>query len=45
MNRLQFLNAQFDANTTAYAELSHVPEAPADPILSLSTGYKNDKHP
>lgn len=44
MNRLQALNNQFDANETA-AELSHVAQAPADPILSLSIGYKNDKNP
>jgi aspartate/tyrosine/aromatic aminotransferase len=26
-----------------YSELSHVAMAPADPILSLSVGFKNDK--
>lgn len=38
MNRLSNLNSQFH-------ELSHVKQAPADPILSLSIGYKNDKDP
>jgi len=37
------LNDQFQGQRTA--ELDHVNQAPADPILSLSTGYKNDKFP
>jgi aspartate/tyrosine/aromatic aminotransferase len=45
MNRLQSLNNQFDAQTTAHRELAHVPQAPADPILGLSQGYKADKDP
>lgn len=28
---------------STYADFSHVAMAPADPILSLSTGFKNDK--
>ena len=43
MNRLELLNTQFTNQETA--ELSHVKQAPADPILSLSTGYKADKDP
>merc|ERR1740117_612121 len=43
MNRLSLLNTQFEAQETA--ELSHVANAPADPILKLSTGYKEDKNP
>ena len=35
MQRLSALNNQF----------KHVQQAPADPILSLTTGYKNDKNP
>lgn len=35
MERLSALNNQF----------VHVQEAPADPILSLTTGFKNSKHP
>ena len=43
MNRLSLLNTQFSSQETA--ELTHVAQAPADPILNLSTGYKNDKNP
>ena len=43
MNRLSLLNNQFSAQETA--ELTHVAQAPADPILNLSIGYKNDKDP
>ena len=43
MQRLQNLNAQFISQETA--ELSHVQQAPADPILGLSLGFKNDKDP
>ena len=43
MNRLSLLNNQFSAQETA--ELTHVAQAPADPILNLSIGYKNDKNP
>ena len=35
MQRLSALNNQF----------KHVPMAPADPILSLTTGFKADKNP
>ena len=48
MNRLQSLNNQFSAQETVnfgHHELKHVAQAPADPILSLSIDYKNDKHP
>ena len=47
MQRLQNLNAQFKAQNTAFGnqELTHVSMAPPDPILGLSTGYKNDKDP
>ena len=41
MDRLSLLNTQFNGNSTSN-ELSHVPQAPADPILGLSAGYKND---
>lgn len=30
---------------TQFLEFNNVPKAPADPILSLSIGYKNDKNP
>ena len=45
MNRLDALNTQFNSQETATHgnhELSSVAMAPADPILSLSTGYKAD---
>jgi len=45
MNRLELLNTQFNSQTTAVAELTHVTQAPPDAILSLSIGYKNDKDP
>jgi aspartate/tyrosine/aromatic aminotransferase len=45
MNRLELLNTQFNSQETATKELTHVKQAPADPILSLSIGYKNDKDP
>jgi len=45
MNRLASLNNQFDSNSTATRELTHVAQAPADPILSLSVNYKNDTFP
>lgn len=45
MNRLAHLNNQFDSNATATREFQHVKQAPADPILSLSTNYKNDTFP
>ena len=41
MERLNLLNTQFASQETA--QLSHVAQAPADPILSLSIGFKNDK--
>ena len=47
MNRLALLNTQFETKETAFGnqEFNHVAQAPADPILSLSTGYKASKHP
>ena len=48
MNRLSQLNTQFETQETAqfgHYEFNHVQQAPADPILSLSTGYKADKDP
>lgn len=45
MNRLNILNNQFDSQETGtfgHSELTHIVEAPADPILSLSAGYKKD---
>lgn len=49
MQRLANLNSQIvnSAETAALGkrELRHVKQAPADPILSLSVGYKNDKFP
>jgi aspartate/tyrosine/aromatic aminotransferase len=46
MKRLQGLNAHFANQTTAAAnEWGHVKQAPADPILGLSIGFKNDKDP
>jgi len=47
MNRLSLLNNQFEAQETAFGnqEFNNVKMAPADPILSLSTGYKNSTHP
>lgn len=45
MNRLETLNTQFNAQTTAVAELTHVTQAPADAILKLSIGFKADKDP
>ena len=44
MNRIQAINQQFGAQATA-AEFNYVPQAPADPIISLSTGFKADKDP
>jgi len=43
MHRLQSLNTQFVGQETA--EFGHVAMAPADPILKLSAGFKNDKNP
>lgn len=48
MNRLELLNNQFSAQETAQFgnyELKNVAAAPADPILSLSIGYKTDTFP
>jgi len=45
MNRLGQLNTQFAPQETAAFgnhELKHVKQAPADPILSLATGFKAD---
>jgi aspartate aminotransferase len=46
MNRLANLNNQFEAQETSNfgnQEFKHVKQAPADPILSLSAGYKSEK--
>jgi len=40
-SRLSIIDSHFKSGP----EFSHVAMAPADPILSLSVGYKNDKHP
>lgn len=45
MKRLQSLNLHFKDQATAINEWSHVKQAPADPILGLSIGFKNDKDP
>lgn len=48
MQRLAELNNQFkDQETAKFGnyELKHIPMAPADPILSLSIGFNNDKNP
>lgn len=48
MDRLAQLNTLFASQSTAAHgnhEMRHVAMAPADPILSLSAGYKTDKDP
>lgn len=45
MERLQLLDGQFRPQLTKFGvnHFAHVQMAPADPILSLTTGFKNDK--
>lgn len=45
MERLENLNRQFAPQTTKHTtnNFTHVTQAPADPILSLTIGFKNDK--
>ena len=47
MERLQLLDKQFEPSLTKFGvnNFVHIPMAPADPILSLTTGFKNDKDP
>lgn len=47
MERLQLLDGQFRPQLTKFGvnHFAHVQMAPADPILSLTTGFKNDKDP
>jgi aspartate/tyrosine/aromatic aminotransferase len=47
MERLQLLDGQFVPQLTKFGvnHFAHVQMAPADPILSLTTGFKNDKDP
>ena len=44
MQRLLALNSHFTSQST-FNEWGHVKQAPADPILGLSIGFKNDKDP
>lgn len=44
MQRLLALNQQFAGQSTVN-EFGHVKQAPADPILGLGIGYRNDKDP
>jgi aspartate/tyrosine/aromatic aminotransferase len=46
-SRLALLDAQFQPQLTKFGinHFVHVPMAPADPILSLTTGFRNDKDP
>ena len=45
MERLQLLDAHFQGQQTKFGvnHFGHIQMAPADPILSLTTGFKNDK--
>lgn len=45
MERLTLLDGQFKSQLTKFGvnHFAHVTMAPADPILSLTTGFKNDK--
>ena len=47
MERLTLLDGQFKPQLTKFGvnHFMHVQMAPADPILSLTTGFKNDKDP
>ena len=47
MERLSLLDGQFVPHLTKFGvnHFAHVQMAPADPILSLTTGFKNDKDP
>jgi aspartate aminotransferase len=46
-SRLALLDRQFQPQLTKFGvnHFVHVPMAPADPILSLTTGFRNDKDP
>jgi aspartate aminotransferase len=45
MERLTLLDNQFESQQTKFGgnNFSHIPQAPADPILSLTTNFKADK--
>jgi aspartate/tyrosine/aromatic aminotransferase len=45
MEKLQILDKHFEPSATKFGtnNFIHVTQAPADPILSLTTGFKNDK--
>ena len=47
VDRLQALDKHFESAAAKFGvnNFVHVPLAPADPILSLTTGFKNDKDP
>lgn len=47
MEKLQILDKHFEASTTKFGinNFIHVTQAPADPILSLTVGFRNDKDP
>jgi len=47
MERLSHLSSHFDSQTLKFTtnNFIHVPMAPADPILSLTTGFKADTDP
>lgn len=47
MERLTLLDGQFKPHMTKFGvnHFGHIQMAPADPILSLTTGFKNDKDP
>jgi aspartate aminotransferase, cytoplasmic len=47
MERLEQLNNHFAPQATKFGvnNFIHVQQAPADPILSLTTNFKNDKDP
>ena len=47
MERLAHLSGHFESQATDYKNntFAHVKQAPPDPILSLTIGFKNDKDP
>lgn len=47
MERLEQINKHFDSQATKFGvnNFIHIELAPADPILSLTTNFKNDKDP
>ena len=47
MERLSQIAQHFESQNTKFTSnnFSHVTQAPADPILSLSVNFKNDKDP